>query len=103
VPGRGIQFLCCVVPTLHVKEMPMNQTHDTKIKPESNPKPVVEAPGTHPVGTGLGAAAGAVAGGAIGTAVGGPVGTVVGGAAGAATGALVGEKAAEVVNPVEKK
>ena len=55
--------------------------------------------GSHPVGTGVGAAGGAVAGAAIGTAMGGPVGAVVGGAVGAATGALVGQSAAEAVNP----
>ena len=53
-----------------------------------NRDPITGAPGSHPVGTGLGAAGGGAAGAAIGTAVGGPVGAVVGAAAGAVVGGL---------------
>ena len=80
----------------------MSQNYDTNLKTALDPKPIVELPGEHPVGTGLGAAGGAVVGAAIGTVVGGPIGTMVGGATGAATGALAGEKIAEVVNPPKK-
>src|SRR4051794_28198101 len=44
-----------------------------------NPDPLTGEPGSHPVATGLGAAAASAAGLAIGTAVAGPVGTVIGG------------------------
>ena len=37
-----------------------------------NEDPITGEPGSHPVGTGLGAAGGAAAGAALGTAVGGP-------------------------------
>lgn len=55
--------------------------------------------GSHPVGTGIGAAGGAVAGAVAGTAVGGPVGTLVGGAVGAAAGALAGQGVSAAINP----
>ena len=64
-----------------------------------NADPITGEPGSHPVGTGLGAAGGAAAGAAVGGAVGGPAGAVVGGAAGAVAGGLAGKGAAEVVNP----
>ena len=64
-----------------------------------NRDPITGAPGSHPVGTGLGAAGGGAAGAAIGGAVGGPVGAVVGAAAGAVAGGIAGKGAAEAVNP----
>ncbi len=64
-----------------------------------NADPITGEPGSHPVGTGLGAAGGATAGAAVGGAVGGPAGAVVGGAVGAVAGGLAGKGAAEVVNP----
>ena len=60
-----------------------------------NEDPITGEPGSHPVGTGLGAAGGAAAGAALGTAVGGPIGTVVGGIIGAVTGGLAGKDVAE--------
>ena len=77
----------------------MNQPYDPKLKTDSNLKPITGGTGSHPVGTGVGAAGGAVAGAATGTAAAGPVGAVIGGAIGAATGALAGQSAAEAVNP----
>jgi len=64
-----------------------------------NADPITGEPGSHPVGTGLGAAGGAATGAAVGGAVGGPAGAVVGGAVGAVAGGLAGKGAAEVVNP----
>jgi hypothetical protein len=61
------------------------------------------AVGSHPLGTGLGAAGGAVTGAEVGTAVGGPVGTLVGGAVGAAVGALAGRGLAQAVNPTTEE
>ena len=64
-----------------------------------NEDPITGEPGSHPVGTGLGAAGGAAAGAALGTAVGGPIGTVVGGIIGAVTGGLAGKDVAENLDP----
>ena len=69
-----------------------------------NRDPVTGEPGSHPIGTGIGAASFALAGAAIGTAA-GPVGTatgaVVGAIAGGIAGAFVGKEIAEYVNPTE--
>ena len=59
------------------------------------------APGAHPVGTGVGVLSGAAAGIAIGAA-GGPIGAAVGGVIGGAVGGLAGKGIAEVVNPIEE-
>ncbi len=66
--------------------------------PEVNPDPITGAPGSHPVGTGLGAAGGGAAGAAIG-AIGGPIGLAVGAAVGAVVGGLAGKGIAESVDP----
>lgn len=72
---------------------PMNtETRDT------NPDPITGEPGSHPVGTGLGAAGGAATGAAIG-AVGGPIGAVIGGSVGAVLGGLAGKGVAEGIDP----
>jgi hypothetical protein len=64
-----------------------------------NPDPITKAPGSHPIGTGIGAVAGgAAAGAAVGT-VAGPVGMIAGAAVGAVVGGLAGKGVAEVVNP----
>jgi hypothetical protein len=65
---------------------------------DTNPDPITGAPGSHPVGTGLGASSGGLAGAAVG-AVAGPVGAVVGAAVGAVAGALAGKGVAELVDP----
>jgi hypothetical protein len=64
----------------------------------ANRDPITGAPGSHPVGTGLGAAGGGAAGAAIGS-LGGPVGTVAGAAIGAVAGGLAGKAGGEAVNP----
>ena len=61
-----------------------------------NLDPITNAPGAHPVGTGVGAMGGAAAGAAAG-AFGGPVGAVVGGVVGAVAGGLGGKAVAESV------
>lgn len=66
---------------------------------EPNRDPITGAPGAHPVGTGVGAAAGGMAGAAAGTVVAGPVGTLVGAAVGAIAGGLAGKGVAEMVDP----
>jgi hypothetical protein len=65
---------------------------------DTNPDAITGAPGSHPVGTGLGAAGAGAAGAAIG-AVGGPVGAAVGAVVGAVAGGLAGKGVAEAVNP----
>ncbi len=73
-----------------------------KVKSD-NRDPITDAPGAHPVGTGLGATGGAVVGAAaMGAAAGtaaGPVTAAVGGITGAVVGGLLGKAAAESVNP----
>ncbi len=71
-------------------------------KRELNLDPITDAPGAHPVGTGIGATSGGVAGAAIG-AMGGPVGAAVGLVAGAVVGGLAGKSAAEGVNPTAEE
>lgn len=65
---------------------------------DANRDPLTNEPGSHPLGTGVGAAGGAVAGAAAGS-FGGPIGAAVGGIAGAVIGGLAGKAAAESVNP----
>lgn len=72
---------------------------DTPKQPDANRDPITGAPGSHPVGTGMGAAAGGVAGAAAGTAIAGPAGTLVGAAVGAIAGGLAGKGVAEMVDP----
>ena len=67
-----------------------------------NRDPITNAPGAHPVGTGMGATGGAFAGAAAGT-LGGPIGMAVGGVAGAVVGGLAGKAAAETVNPTAEE
>lgn len=66
---------------------------------DANRDPITGTPGSHPVGTGVGAAGGGAAGAAVGGAVGGPVGAVVGGAVGAVAGGLGGKAVAEKIDP----
>jgi hypothetical protein len=75
---------------------------ETERDAASNPDPITHEPGSHPIGTGAGAAGGATAGAALGGAVGGPVGAAIGGALGAVGGGLAGHSAAEVLNPTEE-
>ena len=63
---------------------------------DTNPDPITKAPGSHPVATGVGAAAAGAAGAAIGSIVPG-VGTVVGGVIGAVAGAVGGGYAGKAV------
>jgi uncharacterized protein (TIGR02271 family) len=64
-----------------------------------NPDPITDAPGSHPIETGIGAAvAGAASGLAVG-AVAGPVGAAVGAAVGAVAGGLAGKGIGEIIDP----
>lgn len=69
---------------------------------DANRDPITGAPGSHPVGTGIGALlGGAAAGAAAGTVV-GPVGTVIGAAVGAVVGGLAGKGVAESIDPTHE-
>jgi hypothetical protein len=65
---------------------------------DMNLDPISGAPGSHPVGVGLGGTGGAVAGAAIGSLL-GPIGTLIGGAIGTVAGAAAGKGVAERVDP----
>jgi len=68
--------------------------------PDANRDPLTGTPGSHPVGTAVGAAGGGIAAGALaGTLAAGPVGTVVGAAIGAVAGGLAGKAVAESIDP----
>ncbi len=79
----------------------MNDANVKKTDDRLNPDPITGEPGSHPIGTGLGAAGAGAAGAAIGT-IAGPVGTAIGAAVGALAGGLIGKGAAELVNPTEE-
>ncbi len=66
---------------------------------DRNPDPITGAAGSHPVGTGLGAAAGGAAAGAAAGMVGGPIGTVAGAVIGGIAGGYAGKAVAESIDP----
>ena len=74
-----------------------------KDQPDKNPDPLTGEPGSHPIGTGVGAAGGGLTGAAIGAAVGGPLGAAVGAVVGGVAGAYGGKGVAEAVNPTEEE
>jgi hypothetical protein len=85
------------------------KTDIDEIERGTNPDPITHAPGSHPVGTGLGAVVGGAAGvggaiatGAIAGSVVGPIGTAVGATIGAVAGGLIGKGLAEEFNPTEE-
>jgi hypothetical protein len=75
-----------------------NIRRDEDLDRDRNPDAITGAPGSHPIGTGIGAAGAGAAGAAIGSVVPG-VGTAVGGAV---AGGLAGKAVAEAVNPTEE-
>lgn len=68
----------------------------------ANLDPITGAPGSHPVGTGLGAAAGGVMTGAAVGAVAGPIGAIAGAVVGAVVGGLAGKGVAEMIDPTQE-
>ena len=80
------------------------------VAPDANRDPISGAPGSHPIGVGVGAAGGGAAGAAAGAAIGAaagaistgpaaPIGAVVGTVVGAIAGGLAGKGDAEAGNP----
>ena len=66
---------------------------------DRNADPITNAPGSHPIETGIGAAvAGAASGMAVG-AVTGPVGVAIGAAVGAVAGGYAGKGVGEMIDP----
>lgn len=68
-----------------------------------NLDPITDAPGAHPVGTGVGAALGGAAAGAAAGALGGPLGAAAGAVVGAVAGGLGGKAVAEAINPTAEE
>ncbi|MCL1527181.1 hypothetical protein [Xanthomonas nasturtii] len=64
-----------------------------------NRDPISGAPGSHPVGVGVGGIAGGAAAGALAGTVFGPLGTLIGAAAGVLAGAAAGKGVAERLDP----
>lgn len=69
------------------------------VEKDLNEDPITGEHGSHPVGTGLGAAAAGAAAGLAGGAVGGPVGAAVGAVVGGVAGGLGGSALGEMVDP----
>ena len=64
-----------------------------------NPDPITDAPGSHPIETGVGAAVGGAAtGAALGAAI-GPPGVILGTIAGAIAGGFAGKGVGELIDP----
>ena len=64
--------------------------------------PITDAPGAHPIETGIGAAVGGAASGMAVGAVAGPVATAIGAAVGAVAGGYAGKGIGELIDPTTK-
>jgi hypothetical protein len=80
----------------------MNKTGTANDPGKNHPDPITGAPGSHPVGTGLGAAAAGAIGAAVG-AVGGPLGVAVGVAVGGVAGGYAGKSLARLFDPTAEE
>ena len=73
---------------------------DLPPKGDRNPDPITDAPGSHPIETGIGAALGGAGSGiAVGAVTAGPVGAAVGAVVGAIAGGLAGKGIGELIDP----
>jgi len=72
---------------------------DHKQGKDMNPDPITGAPGSHPVGVGVGGIAGGAGAGALAGTMFGPIGTLIGAAAGVVIGAAAGKGVAERIDP----
>jgi len=75
------------------------KTADLPPEGNRNPDPITDAPGSHPIETGIGAAIGGAASGAAVGSVAGPIGTAIGAAAGAVAGGYAGKGLGELIDP----
>ncbi len=80
-------------------EKRVKEQKTTRRGTDANRDPITGEPGSHPVGTGIGAAGAGAAGAAIGGAVGGPIGAGVGAVVGAVAGGYAGKAAGEAIDP----
>jgi uncharacterized protein (TIGR02271 family) len=79
---------------------PKKKTVDLPPKGARNADPITDAPGAHPIETGVGAGLGGAAAGLAIGAVGGPIGAVIGGiVGGAVAGGLAGKGVGELIDP----
>ena len=72
---------------------------DLPPKGERNADPISDAPGSHPIETGIGAAVAGAASGMAAGAVGGPVAAAIGVAVGAVAGGYAGKGIGEMIDP----
>jgi len=77
----------------------MSNEKKERVEADHNEDLITGTHGSHPVGTGLGAAAGGAATGAAAGAVGGPVGAAIGAVVGGVAGGLAGKAIAEQIDP----
>jgi hypothetical protein len=70
---------------------------------KTNPDPLTDEHGSHPIGAGVGAAGGGLVGAGIGAVVGGPVGAAIGAVVGGVAGAYRGREVAEAINPTHEE
>ncbi len=80
----------------------MNTTDAPEPGSETNPDPLTGEPGSHPIGTGMGALGGGMAGAALG-AMAGPIGAAVGAVVGAVAGGFTGKDLGEGINPTREE
>ena len=84
----------------HTTSKDPEKTVDVPPYGSRNPDPITDAPGSHPIETGIGAAIGGVATGAAMGMVGGPIGAVIGGIiGGTVAGGLAGKGVGELIDP----
>jgi hypothetical protein len=85
--------------TRRMSKLNPEKTADLPPRGDRNADPITNAPGAHPIETGIGAAlAGAASGIAVG-AVTGPVGAAIGAAVGAVAGGYAGKGVGEMIDP----
>ncbi|WP_020469034.1 hypothetical protein [Zavarzinella formosa] len=77
----------------------LESTADLPTSGHRNADPITNAPGSHPLETGIGAAIGGAATGLAIGLVGGPVGAIVGTVAGAVAGGYAGKGVGELIDP----
>lgn len=83
--------------------MDRRDKHENTVDRDANPDPITGEPGSHPVGTGLGALGGGAVAGAAAGAAGGPVAAGIGAVVGGVAGALAGKAIAEQVDPTAEE
>jgi hypothetical protein len=79
--------------------MDSKKRFDLPPKGNRNPDPITDAPGSHPIEAGIGAAVVGAANGVVMGVVAGPVAAAVGAAAGAVAGGYVGKGIGELIDP----